>query len=240
VQCSQALQLRPTACVLPSLVTPGDRRNWAVSLCRCGGRDGYPLARAGDAFRLSRRDHSTRSIKERLTNSRELARDASSRDMAFPPAFPSDSPRIVRVSAARSPLTPRRCHTVIHRPPEAPPKARVLGSLKCSNSASGVRPMRGRCPRACAIQFDIPPPHSLCSRPVMAWRSPPSARWPVLGRIRRARAGQLWGVHSRPRCGTIACTYLDVPVLATRAGPIALVYGWKASRGPIGWSVVCW
>jgi hypothetical protein len=65
-----------------------------VPLCQCGGMGGYPLARAGDGFRLSRRDHSTRSIKGRLANARELARDASSRDMAFPPPFPVLLPEV--------------------------------------------------------------------------------------------------------------------------------------------------
>ena len=56
-----------------------------MSLRRCGGADCCPMARAGDAFRLSLWDYSTRSITGRLPNARALARDASSRDTAFPP-----------------------------------------------------------------------------------------------------------------------------------------------------------
>ena len=43
------------------------------------------MARAGYALSISLRDNSTRSIKGRMPNSRELDRDSSSRDMAFPP-----------------------------------------------------------------------------------------------------------------------------------------------------------
>jgi len=69
-----------------------------VSLRRFGGTDCCPMARARYAFRISLRDNSTRSIKGRLPNSRELARDSSSRDMAFPPRisqlpFPRPSPQ---------------------------------------------------------------------------------------------------------------------------------------------------
>jgi len=54
------------------------------------------MARAGDACRPSLRDNSTRSIQGRLDNSRELARDASSKDMAFPPPphFPAALPEV--------------------------------------------------------------------------------------------------------------------------------------------------
>ena len=55
-----------------------------MSRRRFGGTDCCPLARVRYALSMSLRDNSTRSLKRRLPNSRELARDSSSRDMAFP------------------------------------------------------------------------------------------------------------------------------------------------------------
>lgn len=88
-----------------------------MSLRRFGGTDCCPMARARYAFRISLRDNSTRSIKGRLPNSRELARDSSSRDMAFPPRisqlpFPRPSPQGTpdgpTLSQSGPPIQPQR------------------------------------------------------------------------------------------------------------------------------------
>jgi hypothetical protein len=63
-----------------------------VSLRRFGGIDCCPIARARDAFSISLRDNSTRSITERLANSQALARHLSSRAWPFPPHFPAALP----------------------------------------------------------------------------------------------------------------------------------------------------
>jgi hypothetical protein len=84
-------------------------------------------------------------------------------------------------------------------------EARVQPWDAQTSRVNAVWPVRCRRPRAWAIQFGIPHPHSLCSSQAMVWRCPsqrplaspgahpPDSHWPALG------------VHSRPRCGTIAC-----------------------------------
>jgi hypothetical protein len=52
-------------------------------------------------------------------------------------------------------------------------------------------------------------PLKRATAPARPWpcAAQPSARWQVLVRIRRALAGLLQGVHSRPRCGKIAVEF---------------------------------
>jgi hypothetical protein len=64
-----------------------------VSLPQFGSTDYCPIVKARYALSISLLDNSTRSFKGCLPNSRELAKDSSSRDMALPPAFPSCSSR---------------------------------------------------------------------------------------------------------------------------------------------------
>ena len=109
VQCSQALQLLPTAFVLPS---------------------------AGDAFRLALRDNSPRSITGRLPNARELARDSSSRDMAFLPRmpqlpFPRPSPQGIPDGPTLSqPVPPVQPQRQSRGAPQEPGAALVGGAAK--------------------------------------------------------------------------------------------------------------
>lgn len=67
--------------------------------------------------------------------------------------------------------------------------------------------------------------------------APPSAHWPVLVRIRRARAGLRQGVHSRPRCDTIAFAFpLRMPCKSVLfymecGGETSWQRRWKNSNG---------
>jgi hypothetical protein len=109
VQYRQALPLLPQRGSCHRLTRQEHRRDGAVSFRWCGGRDGCPLAGAGDALRLSLRGHQHPSITGRVGTSWGWARDTSSRDMAFPSACPRGLSRGLHPRAPLTLLYPSLC-----------------------------------------------------------------------------------------------------------------------------------
>jgi hypothetical protein len=108
------------------------RRDGAASFRRCGGREGCPLARAGDAWRLSLRGHQHPSITGRVGTSRAWARDTSSRDMTIPSACPRGPSRGLHPRAPLTLLYPSLCRMSSPSNRRAAPHPAVLRAALAS------------------------------------------------------------------------------------------------------------